>query len=108
MLLPQQAEVAVPCDKVPIFVSPRVACAVERIAVALHAGFVAVVDARHARQHKLQKRGKAHALKAGFALLRGERVRTLPLAAAAARRFSAEHRQSALRIVRADVVHQNA
>ena len=49
----ERAELFVKIQKLGIFFVPRISRPAERVAVALHARFVAVIDRRHARQCKL-------------------------------------------------------
>ena len=107
MLAAQQRDVAVPREEILLLAPPRVARAVEGVAVALHAGLVAIVDAGHAGQHELKQRGEPQPLERGFPLVGRHALCALPRAAALARGFAAEHGQRALGIVRADVVHQD-
>ena len=87
-----RTEAAVPFNQLGIFVSPRVAAAVEGILVALHAGFVAVVNTRYAGEGELQHGCQTKQAQTALALL-GERCAVLlPFASAVACRLAAQYR----------------
>ena len=86
-----------------VLVPPRIADAAERILKALHPGLVAVVDARHTGQGKLQEGRHAQPHQGGLALHR-RHAAVRPLVLRAAERL-AQHGQDARRVMRAEVVH---
>ena len=79
----QSAELAVPVEQFFIFSAPRVAAAVERVAVAFHARLVAVVNAGEAGQGVLHGGGYFEQLDAELALFGAEPLVSLPVAVSA-------------------------
>ena len=108
VFLAELSQPPVPAQQFQILVAPRVRPAVERVAVALKTGLVAVVDAGHPRQRVLHQRREPQQTQAVGAAFLCQMGRALPLAAVTAHRIPGEHRQGAFRVVRADVVHQQA
>ena len=103
---PHRTQTAIPFDQLFIFLSPWIAAAVKRILVPFHSRLVAVVHTRNTRQSKLQYGGQTQQAQSPLAMLRRKAGGALPFAAAVSCGFAPQHGQSALRIVRTDMIHQ--
>ena len=88
-----------PREQLLVLFAPRVAAAVERVAVALHAGLVAVIDAGEAGQRVLHGGGDLQQPDAVGALLGAELLMRLPAAVASVERLACQHGQNALGVV---------
>ena len=81
--------------------------AVERVFIALHANFVAIVDAGDARQGKQQGIGQAHKAAAVLIPLRRKAAAALPIAVFSLAAFARQGGDGALGVVGGDKVHQH-
>ena len=93
-------------DHLSVLVPPRIGAAAERIGAALHARFIAVIDARHARHAENKAEHQLFAQRADHPLFRRKAMVRALIAGNVAAVVSGQHVENARPVVAAHQVHQ--